>query len=185
MEINQASRSSSSELAVFSPKLALKSATEIALRQWFVKFCVIAEREFHRTFIDLWCEALNDIEVEWVEFGCRAYLKGMKFFPKPGDIRDLIDREKENRLSTKRAAEMEQEFAQRQREVQPKAFPSYECARAAGEKYRREMSCLVAAPSARSCSVKMEPEPIIATDDRLALLDQQAREATVRCGGQK
>jgi len=167
---------------VCSPKLASKSPIEVALRQWFVRFCEIAEKEFHKPFIDLWCEALSDLDLDSIEFGCRSYLRGMKFFPKPGDIRELIDKERERKSVKESFANLEREIANRPKP--PRIVVSYESARAAGEKYRQRLSTLVFAPQGASRSaVKVEPEPIVATNERLALLAKQAREIKSRFGG--
>ena len=96
---SQASPSRTSELAVLSPRLVSKSPAEISLREWFVRFATLKCEEFHKTFIDLWCEALSDLDLEWIEFGCRTYFRSMKFFPMPGDIREIVEQEKQSRRS--------------------------------------------------------------------------------------
>jgi hypothetical protein len=186
METNLVSTNKTNVLAACSNKPALEmSPTENSLRQWFARFCEVAEREFHKPFVDLWCGGLNDLTPAEVEFGCRAYLRVMKFFPKPGDIRELIDREKEKRLSEHIFAEMEREAASSP-EPAPKITVTYESARAAGEKYRQRLSTLVFVPRGTSGSaVKVGPEPIVATNERLALLAKQAREIKARFGGQQ
>ena len=96
---NLASTNKSNGLAVISPKLASKSPSEIALRQWFVTFAELKREEFSKIFIDVWCEALNDLDPELIEFACRTYFRWMKFFPMPGDIREIAEAEKEKRLA--------------------------------------------------------------------------------------
>jgi hypothetical protein len=96
---NPALPSRSNELAVFAPRLASRPAPEIAIRKWFVIFAELKREEFTKTFIDLWCEALSDLELEWIEFGCRVYFRSMKFFPMPGDIREIVEEEKQSRHS--------------------------------------------------------------------------------------
>lgn len=181
METNSVLPSKGNVLAVCSPKLASKSPTEIVLRQWFVRFCEIAEKEFHKPFIDLWCQALNDLDPEWVEFGCRSYLRVMKFFPKPGDIRELIEKEKERIAIEQGFENFEHEIASRPQ----RSVPSYESARAHGEQYRKNLAALVFVPAASRSTVKVEPEPIVATNERLALLERQARDIKARFGGRQ
>jgi hypothetical protein len=95
--VDLVSPNKTSELAVSSSRLASKPPSEITLRQWFVKFATLKREEFHKTFINLWCEALRDIEPHWIEFGCQLYFRSMKFFPMPGDIREINDQEKRSR----------------------------------------------------------------------------------------
>jgi hypothetical protein len=135
--------SKDSALAVISRPLATRSESEQLLREWIVKFAEIAERELTSVWVDLWVEALRDLEPEWIEFGCRAYLRSMKFFPKPGDIRELIELEKENRLAKEFAEAdsdpMTPEESERRLQIAQAAERRWQMARAAGEKYRERV----------------------------------------------
>jgi biotin carboxylase len=140
------STSRRSELAVCAPRLASKSASEVALRQWFVRFAELKREEFHKPFIDLWCEALSDLEPELIEFACRIYFRSMKFFPMPGDIREIAEKEKHNRLievhrqeELRRNAEYLQREAERTSESAKRGEARWQQARARGERYRDEI----------------------------------------------
>jgi hypothetical protein len=132
---------------VCMPKLAVHSASEIALRQWFVRFAELKREEFHKPFIDLWCEALSDLEPGLIEFACRAYFRSMKFFPMPGDIREIAEEEKQNRLievhrqeELRRNAEYLQRESKRISESAKRGEAHWLQARARGERYRDEIA---------------------------------------------
>jgi hypothetical protein len=136
-----------SELAVCAPRLVSKSDSEVALRQWFVRFAELKREEFHKPFIDLWCEALSDLEPELIEFACRTYFRGMKFFPMPGDIREIAELEKNHRLveahqqeELRRNAEYLQRESERISESAKRGEAHWQQARARGERYRDEIA---------------------------------------------
>jgi hypothetical protein len=79
-----------SAITAISP---LPVSTSTILREWVVKFASLAEKEVSKPFIALWCEALSDLEPEWIDFACRKYMRSMKFLPKPGDIREIVEQE--------------------------------------------------------------------------------------------
>ena len=66
-------------------------------------FAELKREEFQKHYIDLWCDALSDLTPEWVEFGCRVYFRSMKFFPMPGDIREIVEEEQQHRRSLRSA----------------------------------------------------------------------------------
>ncbi len=108
-----------------------------------MKFATLKGEEFHKPYIDLWCEALDDLEPELIEFACRTYFRGMKFFPMPGDIREIAEIEKDKRrLEEHRQGELKrnEEYLQQRATERANAEERWQQARARGERYRDEIA---------------------------------------------
>lgn len=168
-------------IATISSKPIFRS-TDTLLREWVVKFASIAEKGLSKPFITLWCEALSDLEPEWIEFACRQYMRSMKFMPKPGDIREIIETEKRNRSSGKVSAA----GAAAEPHSPEESERQWKSARAAGETYRANIRDHVLTIADLSKTVvKPEPAPIIATKERLDFLARQKCELEAKYGVKK